>query len=92
MDPSISPNDEGLDGIDRRRAQVAQPVERRVEGAGVGGSIPSLGANDLTLAEADAQNVVTVMELVAELGKIREQLELQGRLVRAIALGMGIRA
>ena len=74
--PACLVGSRGFDSRTRRQitAEIAQTVERRVEGACVGGSKPSLGTRQVSLAQLDSERRSTKPE--AEAG--REGLQVQG--------------
>ena len=62
--PACLVGSRGFDSRTRRQniAEVAQTVERRVEGACVGGSKPSLGTRQVSLAQLDSERRSTKPE------------------------------
>jgi hypothetical protein len=63
--PACLVGSRGFDSRTRRQitAEVAQTVERRVEGACVGGSKPSLGTRQVSLAQLDSERRSTKPEV-----------------------------
>ena len=63
--PACLVGSRGFDSRTRRQiiAEIAQTVERRVEGARVGGSKPSLGTRQVSLAQLDSERRSTKPEV-----------------------------